>query len=146
MRAGDNLGVLATVFLSEKGGCMSESSDDIAVLQHHLGPQWPGSEAEGRAAMVQVLKTAHGYDHAQAEAMIVALTRAGKLCYHRFGLEEREARAAEDVAVPFMVKNIDGWYAERHRRSRNADQAGYWEIGNRRENALGRMSQIDPMG
>ena len=36
---------------------MRESSDDIAVLQQHLGPQWPGSEAEGRAAMVQILQT-----------------------------------------------------------------------------------------
>jgi len=30
---------------------MSELSDDIAVLQRHLGPQWPGAEADGRAAM-----------------------------------------------------------------------------------------------
>jgi hypothetical protein len=54
---------------------MRESSDDIAVLQQHLGPQWPGSEAEGRAAMVQILQTVHGYDHAQAEAVIEVLTR-----------------------------------------------------------------------
>jgi hypothetical protein len=125
---------------------MSELSDDLALLQQHLGAQWPGSEAEGRAAMVQVLRAVHGYDQAQSEAAIVALTRAGKLCYHRLGAEEREARATEDVEIPIVAKNIGGWYAERHRRRQNADQAGYWEIGNRRENTLGRAGQIDPMG
>jgi len=124
---------------------MNESSDDIAVLQHHLGPQWPGSEAEGRAAMEQVLKTVHGYDHAQAEAVIAALTRAGKLRYHRFGYTQLETMAAETVPSP-QWDNLATWLAERRRHSHATAHAGYWEIGNRRENALGRMGQIDPMG
>ena len=65
---------------------MSEASDDIAVLQHHLGPQWPGSEAEGRAAMVQILQTVHGYDYAQAEAALSnCWARWHTLCYDSGG-------------------------------------------------------------
>jgi len=124
---------------------MSESSDDIAVLQHYLGPQWPGAEAEGRVAMMHVLKTAHGYDEVQAEAVIAALTRAGKLCYHRFGYAQLEAMATETVPSP-QWDTLGMWLAERRRRSHATAHAGYWEIGNRRENSLGRMGQIDPMG
>src|SRR5215213_11793307 len=124
---------------------MSESSDDIAILQHHLGPQWPGSAAEGQMAMVQVLKTVHGYDQVQAEAVIEALTRAGKLCYHRFGYAQLETMAAETVPGP-QWDTLGAWLAERRRRSHATAHAGYWEIGNRRENALERMGQIDPMG
>jgi hypothetical protein len=124
---------------------MSELSDDLALLQQHLGPQWPGAEADGRTAMAKLLKTVRGYDNTQAEAVIDALMVAGTLCYHRLGLEEREARAAEDVAIPFAVKNIGGWYAERHRHRHNADQAGYWTIGRHPEQRSGRSGQVDPV-
>jgi len=124
---------------------MSESSDDIAVLQHHLGPQWPGTEADGQTAMVQVLKTVRGYDHAQAETVIGALISAGKLCYHRLGYADLEAMATETVPSP-QWDTLGMWLAERRRRSHATAHAGYWEIGNRRANSLGRMGQIDPMG
>ena len=99
---------------------MNESSDDISVLQHHLGPQWPGAEAQGRATMVQVLKTAHGYGHAQAEAVIAALTHAGKLCYHRFEYAQLETTAAEIVPSP-------QWATLAQSRNRTRGLLGNWQ-------------------
>jgi len=69
---------------------------EVATAEPHGATRW----AEGRAAMVQVLKTVHGYDHAQADALITALMRAGKLWYHRFGYTQarRLTTACKKVA------------------------------------------------
>jgi hypothetical protein len=125
---------------------MREPSDDIAVLQQHLGPQWPGTEADGHAAMVKVLQTVRGYDHAQTEAVIAALISAGKLCYHHLGYAQVEAMAARTVPQAASANNLATWLLERHRHNQAITHAGYWEIGNRHENALGRAGQINPMG
>ena len=85
------------------------------------------------------------YEQVQAEAVIAALTRAGKLCYHHFGFRQLETMAAETVPSP-QWDTLATWLAERRRRNHATAHAGYWEIGNRRENSLGRMGQIDPMG
>lgn len=124
---------------------MRESCDDIAVLQQHLGPQWPGTEADGHAAIVKVFQTMRGYDNTQAEAVIATLVSAGKLCYHRFGYAQLEMMAAETVPSP-QWDTLGTWLAARRRRSHATTHAGYWEIGNRHASALGRAGQINPMG
>jgi len=125
---------------------MSESSDDVSVLQQHLGPQWPGAEADGRAVMVRVLRAERGYDKAQAEAVITALMNAGKLCYHHYGYAQIEDMGAQAVPQTAVMNNLASWLLERRRHNQAITHAGYWEIGNRREGPLGRAGQIDPTG
>jgi hypothetical protein len=124
---------------------MLESSDDLSVLQHHLGPQWPGAEAEGQAAMVRVLQSECGYDQGQVETVIEALTHAGKLRYHHLPYTQVEDMAARTVGQ-VQFDTLATWLDERRRRRRAVAHAGYWEIGNRHEGPLVRTGQIDPMG
>ena len=76
------------------------------ALHEHLGARWVGTEAQGRAEMVKVLRGELGYDKQQANTTIDAMVNTGLLRYHLLNEE------TDTGANPAITLGL-----------------GYWQIG-----------------